>query len=113
MVAGGRRYGKGSSREHAPLAELHAGMRLVIAESFERIYRQNADNIGLFTSTDFGLIERIRSGDAITVDELVKDRDALAARDPAERRIARVRPAPESCADGSAVRPMTERLRGR
>ena len=80
VVAGGRRYGKGSSREHAPLAHLHAGVKLIVAESFERIFRQNADNLGLFTSTDFGLIERIRNGEAITVDELVKDRDALAAR---------------------------------
>ena len=57
----GKRYGKGSSREHSPAAEKLAGIRLVIAESFERIYRQNADNIGLFTSTDFGLIERIQA----------------------------------------------------
>jgi 3-isopropylmalate/(R)-2-methylmalate dehydratase large subunit len=56
-----------------------AGVRLVIAESFERIYRQNADNIGLFTSTDFGLVERIQAGEAIAVDELVAGRDALAA----------------------------------
>ena len=77
-VAGGR-YGKGSSREHSPAAEKLAGIRLVIAESFERIYRQNADNIGLFTSTDFGLIERIQRGEAIPVDELVAGRDALAA----------------------------------
>src|SRR5688572_9023152 len=80
VVVGGRRYGKGSSREHAPLAHVHAGVKLIIAESFERIFRQNADNLGLFTATDFGLIERIRNGEAITVDELVKDRDALAAR---------------------------------
>ena len=80
VIAGGRRYGKGSSREHAPLAHLYAGVRLIVAESFERIFRQNADNLGLFTTTDFGLIERIRNGEAITIDELVKDRDALAAR---------------------------------
>jgi len=80
VIVGGRRYGKGSSREHAPLAHLHAGVRLVVAESFERIFRQNADNLGLFTSTDLGLVERIRSGETITIDELVRGRDALAAR---------------------------------
>ncbi|HEV7915819.1 MAG TPA: aconitase family protein, partial [Albitalea sp.] len=79
VVVAGKRYGKGSSREHSPAAEKLAGVRLVIAESFERIYRQNADNIGLFTSTDFGLVERIRAGKAIPVDELVAGRDALAA----------------------------------
>ena len=78
VIVGGNRYGKGSSREHSPAAEKHAGIQLVIAQSFERLYRQNADNIGLFTSTDFGLIERIASGETITIAELVKDRDALA-----------------------------------
>jgi len=80
VVVGGRRYGKGSSREHAPLAHLHAGVRLIVAESFERIFRQNADNLGLYTSTDFGLLERVRRGEPIAIDELVKGRDALAAR---------------------------------
>lgn len=79
VTVAGKRYGKGSSREHSPFAEKLAGIRLVIAESFERIYRQNADNIGLFTSTDFGLIERIQAGEAISIDELVAGRDALAA----------------------------------
>ncbi|VWX62841.1 3-isopropylmalate dehydratase [Burkholderiales bacterium 8X] len=79
VVVAGRRYGKGSSREHGPAAEKLAGVRLVIAESFERIYRQNADNIGLFTSTDFGLVDRIARGEAIPVGDLVAGRDALAA----------------------------------
>ncbi len=79
VVVAGKRYGKGSSREHSPTAEKLAGVRLVIAESFERIYRQNADNIGLFTSTDLGLIERIAAGEAIPLEELLAGRDALAA----------------------------------
>ncbi len=79
VLVAGRRYGKGSSREHSPLAELSAGVRLVIAQSFERIYRQNADNLGLLTSTDLGLIERLQRGEAITLDELLADRDPLAA----------------------------------
>ncbi|MDL9997391.1 aconitase family protein [Variovorax sp. J22P240] len=79
VVVSGKRYGKGSSREHSPAAEKLAGVRLVIAESFERIYRQNADNIGLFTSTDFSLVERIQAGEAIPLADLVAGRDALAA----------------------------------
>lgn len=79
VVVAGKRYGKGSSREHSPTAELAAGVQLVIAESFERIYRQNADNLGLLTSTDLGLLDRIRRGETIAVDELLADRDALAA----------------------------------
>ncbi|MCZ7153717.1 hypothetical protein NK280_24290 [Salmonella enterica] len=39
MTVAGNRYGKGSSREHSPAAEKLAGIRLVIARSFERIYR--------------------------------------------------------------------------
>jgi 3-isopropylmalate/(R)-2-methylmalate dehydratase large subunit len=79
VTVAGKRYGKGSSREHSPAAERFSGIRLVVAESFERIYRQNADNIGLFTSTDFGLLDRIAVGEEIAVDELVQGRDALAA----------------------------------
>ena len=79
VVVAGRRYGKGSSREHSVVAEAAAGVRLVIAESFERIYRQNADNVGLLTSTDFGLVERIQRGEPIALDELLAGRDALTA----------------------------------
>ena len=79
VVVAGKRYGKGSSREHSVVAEMAAGVRLVIAESFERIYRQNADNVGLLTSTDLGLIDRIERGEAIDLAEIVAGRDALAA----------------------------------
>ena len=79
VLVGGRRYGKGSSREHAPLAELSAGVRVVFAQSFERIYRQNADNLGLLTSTDFGLLARLERGEAITVDEILAGREPQAA----------------------------------
>jgi 3-isopropylmalate/(R)-2-methylmalate dehydratase large subunit len=79
VTVAGNRFGKGSSREHSPVAEFRAGIRLVIASSFERIYRQNADNVGLFTSTDLGLVDRIQRGEPIAIDELVASRDALAA----------------------------------
>ena len=79
VLVGGRRYGKGSSREHSPLAEVSAGVRIVFAESFERIYRQNADNLGLFTCTDFGLLDRLERGEPLTLDEVLADRDPQAA----------------------------------
>lgn len=79
VTVAGKRYGKGSSREQSPVAERAAGIRLLIAKSFERIYRQNADNMGLFTSSDFSLIERIAQGEEISIDELVASRDRLAA----------------------------------
>ena len=77
VTVGGKRYGKGSSRESSPLAEKSAGIRLIIAENFERIYRQNCDNIGIYTSTDLGLIDRIRSGEAIPLGEFLTGRDEL------------------------------------
>ena len=79
VLVGGRRYGKGSSREHSPLAELSAGVRIVFAESFERIYRQNADNLGLWTSTDFALLDRLDRGEAVGPDDLLAGRDAQSA----------------------------------
>jgi len=39
VTVAGKRFGKGSSREHSPVAEFRAGIRLVIAESFERRQR--------------------------------------------------------------------------
>ena len=83
VLVAGQRYGKGSSREHSPTAERLAGVRLVFAHSFERIYRQNADNIGLWTSTNFALLERIERGEVQTLEQLVPEllteREGLAA----------------------------------
>ena len=79
VTVAGRRYGKGSSREASPFAEQSAGIRLVIAESFERIYRQNCRNRGILTSTDFGLIERIRRGESIPLEEFTRGEDELTA----------------------------------
>ncbi|MGD2134695.1 MAG: aconitase family protein [Gemmatimonadales bacterium] len=61
----GKRRGKGSSREQSPYAEMAAGIRLVIAENIERIYRENCQNLGIFTSTDFSLIDRVRRGERV------------------------------------------------
>ena len=47
VIAAGRNFGCGSSREHAPLAIKTAGVSCVIAKSFARIFYRNAINIGL------------------------------------------------------------------
>ncbi|HEV3190826.1 MAG TPA: aconitase family protein [Polyangiaceae bacterium] len=73
----GASKGCGSSRETAPYSELAAGIRLVIAASIEKIYRQNAQNIGLLTSTDFSLIPRIRRGELIPEAEFTRDLDPI------------------------------------
>jgi 3-isopropylmalate/(R)-2-methylmalate dehydratase large subunit len=73
----GKRRGKGSSREASPYAEMCAGIRLIIAESFERIYQQNCHNLGLFISTDFGMVDRVRAGDEIRMEEFTCSWDPL------------------------------------
>ncbi|HYX31139.1 MAG TPA: hypothetical protein VE863_21560, partial [Pyrinomonadaceae bacterium] len=77
VVVSGLSKGCGSSRETAPYAEKWAGIQLVIAKSIEKIYGQNSQNIGLLTSTDFGLIERIRRGEEIALDEFTKGLDLI------------------------------------
>ena len=73
----GKRRGKGSSREQSPYAEMCAGIRVVIAENIERIYKQNCQNLGLLTSTDFSLIERIRNGEEIDLSEFTAGEDEI------------------------------------
>lgn len=65
ILVGGENFGCGSSRETAPYAQLLAGIRLVIAPSFGRIYRQNAQNIGLLTTTDLGVLARLARGEVL------------------------------------------------
>jgi 3-isopropylmalate/(R)-2-methylmalate dehydratase large subunit len=73
----GKRRGKGSSREQSPYAEMCAGIQLVIAENIERIYKQNCQNLGLLTSTDFSLIERVRAGEEIPLAEFTSGEDEI------------------------------------
>ncbi len=73
----GKRRGKGSSREQSPYAEMMAGVRVVIAENIERIYRENCQNLGVLTSTNFELIDRIRSGETIPLTEFTEGADEI------------------------------------
>jgi 3-isopropylmalate/(R)-2-methylmalate dehydratase large subunit len=73
----GKRRGKGSSREQSPYAELCAGIKLVIAENIERIYKQNCQNLGVLTSTDFSLIDKIRSGAEIPLNVFTAGEDEI------------------------------------
>lgn len=61
----GKRRGKGSSREQSPYAEMCAGIKLVVAENVERIYRENCQNLGILVTTDFSIIERVRRGEEL------------------------------------------------
>ena len=73
----GKRRGKGSSREHSPYAELKAGIQLVIAENIERIYKQNCQNLGLLTSTDFSLIDTIRRAEEMPLTAFMEGEDEI------------------------------------
>jgi len=79
VIVSGISKGCGSSRETAPYSELKAGVKLVIAQSIEKIYRQNAQNIGLLTSTDFGLLDRIQKGEPIPITEFTRGLDPISA----------------------------------
>jgi 3-isopropylmalate/(R)-2-methylmalate dehydratase large subunit len=73
----GKRRGKGSSREQSPYAELCAGIKIVIAENIERIYKQNCQNLGVLTSTNFSLIDKIRAGEEIPLSEFTQGEDEI------------------------------------
>lgn len=63
----GKRRGKGSSREQSPYAEMCAGIKLVVGESIERIYRENCQNLGVLATTDFKVLESVKQGRPIPV----------------------------------------------
>lgn len=76
-IVSGLSKGCGSSRETAPFAEKHAGIEIVFAKTIEKIYGQNCQNIGLLTSTDMGLLQRLEAGEAVSIDEFTRGLDAV------------------------------------
>ncbi|MFI5358759.1 MAG: 3-isopropylmalate dehydratase small subunit [Halanaerobiales bacterium] len=68
IIIGGRNFGSGSSREHAPLAIKASGVSCVIAKSFARIFYRNAINIGLPILISPEAAENIEAGARIEVD---------------------------------------------
>ena len=73
----GKRRGKGSSREASPYAELKASIRIVVAESHERIYNENCQNLGVLTTTDFDVIRRIEKGEDIPLAIFTEGQDEI------------------------------------
>ena len=69
LVVGGKNFGSGSSREHAPLALAEAGVKCVIAEFYARIFFRNSVNGGyLIPIESVGrLVEKVRTGDELEV----------------------------------------------
>jgi 3-isopropylmalate dehydratase small subunit len=67
IIIAGSNFGCGSSREQAPLALKDAGVGLVIASSFARIFRRNAINIGL-PVLQADLVGIVGDGESVVVD---------------------------------------------
>src|SRR5438067_12630203 len=69
IVIGGKNFGSGSSREHAPLALAEAGVKCVIAEFYARIFFRNSVNGGYLVplESEERLVEKVRTGDELEV----------------------------------------------
>ena len=68
IILAGHNFGCGSSREQAVIALKHAGIRLVVARSFARIFYRNAINLGMLVIISPDAADVIRDGDAVVVD---------------------------------------------
>ncbi len=68
IIVAGENFGCGSSREVAPVALIHAGVKAVIAGSFARIFYRNAVNCGLHLSLNRELGEGASTGDTLALD---------------------------------------------
>ena len=68
VMVGGWNFGCGSSREHAPVAIKAAGISVVIAKSFARIFYRNSINIGLPIMECPEAVDSISAGDTVSVD---------------------------------------------
>ena len=69
IIVGGKNFGCGSSREHAPLAYAEAGIKCVIAEFYARIFFRNSVNGGYVVPLEAKerLVDKIRTGDELEV----------------------------------------------
>lgn len=68
IIVAGRNFGCGSSREHAPVALKAAGVSLVVARTFARIFYRNAINLGLPVLESQELADVVEEGDEIQAD---------------------------------------------
>ena len=70
IIIGGRNFGCGSSREHAPACMEIAGVQAVVAESYARIFYRNSVDGGFFIPFESiaRMVEEIKTGDALIID---------------------------------------------
>jgi 3-isopropylmalate/(R)-2-methylmalate dehydratase small subunit len=68
IIVGGKNFGCGSSREHAPIAMKGAGIAAVVAESFARIFYRNAINLGIPLIEIKDISKHVSQGDELEID---------------------------------------------
>ncbi|SCG86775.1 3-isopropylmalate dehydratase small subunit [Methanobacterium congolense] len=68
VIVAGKNFGCGSSREHAPVALKGAGISVVVAESFARIFYRNAINVGLPLLEAKDISKKVSEGDEVDID---------------------------------------------
>ena len=102
VIVGGVNYGQGSSREHAALAPLYLGVKLVLTKSFARIHKANLINAGIIPATfkneaDYdkidagdmleikGVLGSLKNADVIVISNKTKSFDFEAELDLSER----------------------------
>jgi 3-isopropylmalate/(R)-2-methylmalate dehydratase large subunit len=83
VLVAGESFGFGSSRETAPFALREAGIRVIFAKSVEKIFQQNCQNLGVFVSSDFGLLTQLLRTGRLELPSLLGGLDGL-ARDVVE-----------------------------
>ncbi len=67
VIVSGENFGCGSSREHAPIAILGAGVPIVIGKSFARIFYRNSINMGLVLLEVGDQADKINDGDKLDI----------------------------------------------
>jgi len=72
VLVGGDAYGSGSSREVAVVAHEGAGIELVVADSFQRIFQENMVYSGMPFTTDRHVLTRLEAGEDVDVTEFFK-----------------------------------------
>lgn len=112
IIVADRNFGCGSSREHAPLAIIGAGIKAVVAHSFARIFYRNSFNMGLMLLEVGDDVEKIADGDRLEIDPekgIIRDLD-----NGAEIRVPALSPMMQTLIDkGGMVNYVKEQLRER
>jgi len=67
IIVGGKNFGCGSSREHAPISIKAAGISCVVAQSFARIFYRNAFNMGLLIIECEDAAKESNEGDSLEI----------------------------------------------